>query len=174
MLVSALPSDNLLLNPWFHNSANQETFEHWTPDQYWSLSVPGPKNPSPHSTNGTAAKQGPPQHDGTGVSGIPGILYQVVAADPTKTTLVFQTWIIGVRQDYCVVNVYGSHDNSQTWELVWTPLYQNASTGGFVLRGAQTEIEAGYALYKIEAEARFTDGRQSLGSKLAGLYFAVL
>lgn len=174
MIVSHLPPNNLLLNPWFHDANNQETFDGWTPDTYWSLSVPGKKNPSPDSQNGTAAKLGPPDHNGGGVSGVPGTLYQIVTADPNALNLTFQTWVIGVRQDFCTINVYGSNDNGETWQLAWTPLHLTTSTGGYVLHGAQTQLEQGFPLYKVEAVAQYTDGNQSLGSKFTGFYFTAL
>lgn len=172
MIVAQLPVGNLLLNPWFHNTNNQETFDFWTPDTYWSLSVPGKKNPSPDNQNGTAAKLGPPDHMGGGASGVPGVLYQVVTADPNLTTLVFQTWIIGVRQDFCTFNIYGSNDGVE-WQHIWTPLDQRESTGGYVLRGSQTQLTQGFPYYKLEVVAQYTDGNQSLGSKIAGVYFSV-
>lgn len=166
MLVSPLPEGNYLLNPWFHGENLQASFEHWQPDQYWNLAVPGLKNPSPDSPKGTAAKMGPVQFQGQGLPGVPAFLYQIFPGNPEVTTLYFQAWVEMRPNNYVIGRLYGGDTEIGPFTAVWMPLMVNQDTGPYKLFGANTVIPF-YAFYKFELEAQFADG---LGCKVTGGY----
>lgn len=169
MLVQQLPQNNYLLNPWLHGANLKETFEYWQPDQYWSLSRPGIKNPSPDSQNGTAAKLGPTRFQGKGLPGTAGYLSQIFAGNPEVTDLHFSAWVETIRHDYLIGRLYGDYiANGSFNNLLWTPLAIDFTTGAYIPLTAVSTIPY-YPFYKFELEGMFSAG-DSLGMKITGMY----
>ncbi|MFZ5425128.1 MAG: hypothetical protein ACOZAO_05005 [Patescibacteria group bacterium] len=191
-IVPQLPSDNLINNPWFRNSLNKPSLEGWTdatgPLGSWGATDKD-GNPTPNNVIGTAARVSagmggsnsnlPPHYD--------AYLYQVVAADPTQTTLNFDTYWVAHTIKPAEVTIYGSNTPNGSWTPVWKPFNQNITTTLFSPPGenhnywlwnyysnttdkVSTTIAMGYPYYKVEIHVNFPDADG--GFKITGVYFS--
>ena len=192
-LVSQLPEDNLIKNPWFR-TGNRPSLDYWTEatlaDGGWVASQK-PGNPSPDRVVGTAARIS----TGRGVDcrgksvdiGVDAYLYQIVAADPEKRTLKFDMYWVTHTVNPVVVTVYGSTSPEGPWIEVWKPFYQVHTKAIIPPSGRGQDLwkyysettdmvtvtleTTGYPYYKLEIRGRLPDERGGL--KLTGVYFAV-
>ncbi len=191
--VAPLPSDNLLKNPWFRDSADKPSLEYWVdatgPLGGWGASDK-PGNPSPNDAVGTAARLSVGE-DGLAVTipiNYPAYLYQVVASDPAKKTLKFDMFWVAHTVKPAQVTVYGGASASGPWTQVWQPFNKTytqtiippAGTGpanaylwnyySALTSVVSTTIPVGYPYYKVEVHAILPD--EEGGFKITGMYFA--
>ena len=178
--VPALPSGNLLDNPWFRSTArpNQPGLDGWLDaagtDARWSTSQKD-SNPSPDGVQGTSCRfaDGSGQGGGTGVGGVDAYLFQVVAADSAARQLTFFThWVTGWIE-IAAVTIAGGDAAGGPFTEVWTPLSINSATGSnhaWTNSGMLSRtLGRGYAYYRVELHARYPVGRAQ-GAKFTGIY----
>ena len=189
--VAPLPGDNLVVNPWFR-TGDKPSLAGWTTTAVRGGWVASQKqgNPTPDETVGTAARlstgRGAEQRGKTIDPGIDGYLYQVIPADPSKTTLKFDLYWVTHTVNPAVVTIYGGPTPEGPWIPVWQPFYE-VHTRRIVpeSRRAQelwryysnttdlvtTTLERGYPYYKLELRANLPDHYG--GFKVTGIRFAV-
>lgn len=199
--VPAIPSDNLIVNPWFR-AANDNTvsaLDSWTDanglNRYWSSSQKE-SNPSPDvfpsavcgsqpTYCGTAARlsETPGESGGVGLPGVTARLYQVVSADPSHNQLTFFAHWVSHVIDHAEVNIYGSTGPGGPWTFLWQPFYHEQDSvvqpppGGDVedlweMTGfLSVSIAQGYPYYKVEVEALLPQSDKQTGFKITGVYF---
>jgi hypothetical protein len=191
--VSPLPEDNLIQNPWFR-TGSKPSLDYWTEatllDGGWGASQK-PGNPTPDEVVGTAARistgRGVERRGKSVDIGVDAYLYQVVSADPKKSTLKFNMYWVTHTVDPVEVIIYGGSSLDGPWTEVWKPFYQvhtktiRPSSG----RGQDmwkyyseatdmmtvTLQTTGYPYYKLEIHGRLPD--EQGGLKITGVYFAV-
>jgi hypothetical protein len=191
-VVSQLPEDNLLKNPWF-KVGNTPSLEGWTLTSTgrggWGASQK-PGNPTPDDSIGTSARISTGRGaDKKGWSVDPGVttgLYQIVNADPGNTILSFHMYWVTHTVDPAKVTVYGGDSPQGPWKEVWVPFNQTYTKTIRPLSGrgndlwgfyssntpeVSTVIDRGYPYYKLEITGRLPDGQG--GFKVTGVYFSV-
>jgi len=190
--VDALPTDNLIYNPWFR-TGNQASLDGWivtsSPSGGWGASQK-PGNPTPDDIVGTAARVSTGRgQDRSGKNIDPGAdtyLAQVVSANPEKRILKFDMYWVTHTVNPAIVTVYGGFSPQGPWNAVWQPFHQvhtkpiHPESG----RGqdlwvyysdstdlAITTLSQGYPYYRLEIRANLPD--ENGGFKISGVYFTV-
>lgn len=129
--VPHLPSDNLIVNPWFADNTCVPKLEPWVsvPNQtnhQWTASNK-PSNPTSPSGCDTAGRISVGESDGeNGATVQPNQdvkLYQIVSANPSHRYLVFDMYWVLHTANTAKVTVYGSNqpDPNGNWTQVWVP-----------------------------------------------------
>lgn len=190
-VVSPLPGDNLVTNPWFNSGSNTSlaSLDGWTNVLKNGVGwIPSDKdqNPSPYGEMGTAARWA--EMNEVVYPNVDVYLYQVISADSAQRKLRFSTWWVSHRVDVLEYTVYGSSSAQGPWTKVWTPLSVSVAVEEKPASGdkddlwkntglKETTISTGYPYYKLEIHARYpqpltTAGSQGVGLKVTGVYFS--
>ena len=200
--VSPLPEGNLITNPWFRafSDPNDSALDGWTDaagqNAYWSSSQKE-SNPSPDIVYssicgnepvycGTSARMSfrNGQSGGIAQPNVDAYLYQIVAADASKTRLkFFMHWVSHIVDEADVV-IYGATSPQGPWTAVWAPFYHSQSELEMPPEGGtiediwnqtgmlETVVTQGYPYYKVQFHVRLPDDI-STGFKMTGVYFTV-
>ncbi len=190
-VVSPLPGDNLVTNPWFTSGSNTSlaSLDGWTNVLKNGLGW-GPsdksQNPSPYGDVGTAARWA--EVNGTVYPDVDVYLYQVISADSSERKLQFSSWWVSHRVDILEYTVYGSASAQGPWTKVWTPFAVSVAVEEQPASGDKDDLwkntgvkeitlSQGYPYYKLEIHARYpkpltTTGSQGVGLKVTGIYFS--
>lgn len=197
-IVSSIPSDNLISNPWFRDASDPSFsgLDGWIdaaePNKYWSSSQKQ-SNPTPEIIVsgvcgfepvycGTAARLSPTpgESGGLGKPGVDAYLYQVVSANSNDRKLVFFAHWVSHRIDPAKVVIYGGDSASGPWTAVWTPFYHVQDTNPpppsepsdlWQQTGfLEFTSSKGYSFYKVQIHARLPD-TDVVGFKITGIYF---
>lgn len=148
--VDPLPSDNLIVNPWFRKTTTTgrkgtitvASHDGWTNvlnnGAGWGTTQKE-SDPSPDTVIAPACNY-QPVFCGTGIRwaknaakgavqefypGVDVYIYQVVNSDPGKTKLKFFTHWVAHKIEIAEVVIYGGNDPAGLWQPVWTPFYQS-------------------------------------------------
>lgn len=192
--VPPLPSNNLIRNPWFTDGSGPSLVE-WIdttgPLGFWAASDKD-GNPTPFNMIGTSARLSTGRgEDGAGATIIPNYdayLSQVVSADKTQTTLLFDLYWVAHTIKPAEFIIYGSTNPNGPWTELWKPFNKTLITVLIPPPGTgshnewlwqyysnttsivSTTIPAGYPYYKIQAHVNLPD--EFGGFKMTGIYFA--
>jgi hypothetical protein len=162
--VEALPTDNLIHNPWFDGGDDTG----WTHNDLWTYSLKS-SHPSPTSTCTYARK--------AGGSSFPGglldaddiaVTQTIVQADPSANELKLTFWAVVIRAQAFTVDIAGSDSPDGPWVPLWTvePQWAQPSWDFFEF---SHPIESGYSHYQISFRV---DLPANGGVKFTGIYFA--